>query len=218
MQRIDFRRFTQALTACSELYGRELSEGALQMWWTLLERYDIEDVEHAIRACVSNTDSGQFIPKPADIIRVLAGGTHGDRAQIAWGGVLKAMGTVGAYTDVVFDDEATHAVIEDMGGWAKVCRTELKELSFLQHRFCNSHKAYTARGKFDYPNRLGGDRSPDSMFLDKGLPIPKPAFIGNEARCLEVMQGGSASGKTAITFNSHLLKIASNASQIERAA
>lgn len=218
MQRIDFQRFTQALTACAELYGRELSEGALQMWWRLLDRYDIEQVESALHACVSNADSGQFMPKPADVIRVLAGGTHTDRAQIAWGKVLKAMSTVGAYADVVFDDPSIHAVIEDLGGWPKLCRTETKELGFVQNRFCLSHKAYTGKGQIDYPRILGGDRSPDSAYAEKGLAVPKPALIGNEQKAVEVMSGGSASGRTEITFGSRLLGIAANVANLVRTA
>jgi hypothetical protein len=83
---------------------------------------------------------------------------------------------VGAYQDVVFDDPAIHAVIEDCGGWPKVCRTELKELSYLQHRFCESAQGVhrpAARSTI----RAGsmGDRSPDSEY--DGLPeLNFPAF------------------------------------------
>jgi hypothetical protein len=110
------------------------------------------------------------------------------------------MWAVGAYTDVVFDDPAIHAAVEDCGGWPKMCRTELKELSFLQHRFCESHKAYTGRGTFAYPRRLMGDRSPDAMYAKRGLPPPKPAVIGYVARARLVYDGGGNAGKTAITF------------------
>jgi hypothetical protein len=110
------------------------------------------------------------------------------------------MGSVGAYTDVVFDDPAIHAVVEDLGGWPKLCRTELKELGYVQHRFCESHRAYIGRGKFDYPRRLMGDRSPDSEYLKSGLPLPKPALIGDAPRAKQVYLQGSAAGKTAISF------------------
>lgn len=217
MQRTDFPRFTTALIAVAELFNKELSEAAIAMWWKLLEGYEIEQITRALHACVSNPDNGQFMPKPADVIRVLQG-TSTDRSFLAWGHVLGAMSAVGAYQNVAFDDPATHAAIEDVGGWAKLCRMEVKELSFAQHRFCSSHKAYTNKGEFDYPRVMLGDRDPDTAYLAKGLTPPATVLVGNQERCIEVMRGGSASGKGAITFNSHLLKIASNMPHIARIA
>src|SRR5690606_19849074 len=101
-------------------------------------------------------------------------------------------------TDVVFDDPAIHAAIEDLGGWPKFCRGEVKELSYLQHRFCQSYQAYAGRGKFDYPRRLSGDRSPDDLYLKRGLPPPRPAVIGDIERARLVAVGGRATGKTPI--------------------
>ena len=45
------------------------------------------------------------------------------------------MQRVGAYQSVAFDDPVIHAVIEDLGGWTKLCRSDLKELSYMEHRF-----------------------------------------------------------------------------------
>ena len=131
-------------------------------------------------------------------MRVLAG-TKTDRAMLAWGRAHEAMSSVGAYTDVVFDDPAIHAVIEDLGGWPKVCRTEIKELGYLQHRFCEAYRAYVGRGKFDYPKRLGGDRSPDSEYIKFGRQVPKPAVIGDVQRARLVYQGGGVA-KGAVSF------------------
>ena len=79
-----------------------------------------------------------------------------------------------------------------MGGWPKMCRTELKELGLLQHRFMQSYRAYAERGQFDYPKRLGGDRSPDSEYEKAGLKLPRPALIGDPDRAKLVYQGGGA--------------------------
>ena len=147
---------------------------------------------------MNDPERGQYAPKVADIVRILSG-TATDRAVLAWGKCLEAMSSVGAYTDVVFDDPAIHAVVEDLGGWPKLCRTEMKELGYVQHRFCESHRAYTGRGQFDYPRRLGGDRSPDSEYEKVGLKLPRPALIGNPDRAKLVYQNGGA-GKTSISF------------------
>ena len=143
-------------------------------------------------------EAGKFPPKIGDITRMLEG-TQSDRAALAWGKALEAMGSVGAYTDVVFDDPAIHAAIEDLGGWPKVCRTEARELGYMQHRFCEAYRAYVGRGKFDYPKRLGGDRSPDSEYIKFGRPVPKPAVIGDVQRARLVYQGGGVA-KGAVSF------------------
>ena len=127
-------------------------------------------------AHATDPDKGQFAPKVADIIRQLAG-TKTDRSLMAWGRVHDAMGRVGAYQDVDFGDSATHAAILDMGGWPKMCRTELTELSYLQHRFCESYRAYQAQGVTDQP-ALTGDRSPDEIYLKSGMKPPAPICVG----------------------------------------
>lgn len=181
-------------------YRQPVSEFTLSVWWTACRPFDLEQVRKAMSVHVTNADGGQFLPKVADIVKVLHGTTT-DRAAIAWGKVHEAMGAVGAYQDVVFDDPAIHAVIEDLGGWPKVCRSDLKELGYLQHRFCEAHRAYTGRGAFDYPRRLTGDRSPDHEFEKRGLKLPRPALVGDPQKARQVYDGGNVAGKTAITFN-----------------
>ena len=70
----------------------------------------------------------------------------------------------------------------------------------MQHRFAQSHKAYTQRGKFDYPRMLTGDRSPDSEYERRGLPPPKPAIVGDYERAMQVMREGGEGGPR-IAFN-----------------
>lgn len=179
-------------------YGKPVSEFTLSVWWQACQPFTLEQVSKALTAHATDAERGQFAPKVADMVRILAGTTT-DRAALAWGKTLEAIGAVGAYQDVVFDDPAIHAAVEDCGGWPKVCRTETKELSYLQHRFCESHKAYTARGKFDYPRRLAGDRSPDSEYERKGIPLPTPALVGDMEKAQAVWERGG-NGKTAITY------------------
>lgn len=200
MKPSDKTRFAQLITDVMAFYKQDVSTFALSVWWQACERYEFEQVSKALTAHAMDADRGQFAPKPADLVRQLEG-TATDRAMLAWGKVLDAVQRIGQYTDVVFDDPAIHAVIEDLGGWPKVCRVEMKELSYLQHRFTEAHRAYTNKGTFDYPRRLAGDRSPDEMYEKRGLPAPKPAVVGDVVKARLVYQGGQLSGKK-ITFQS----------------
>lgn len=199
MQPNDKAALVALVTDVLAYYRQPVSEFTLSVWWSACQPYSLEQIRKAMTAHATNPDGGQFAPKVADLVRILEG-THTDRAMLAWGKLHEAMSSVGAYQDVVFDDPAIHAVVEDMGGWPKVCRTETKELSYLQKRFCDGHKAYTGRGTFPYPRRLMGDRSPDHEWEAKGLPAPRPALVGDSEKAALVYQGGSSAGKTAIEF------------------
>jgi len=207
----DESKLTQLITQALAYYRQPVSAFTLGVWLEACKNFDIEQVQKAMTAHATDAERGQFAPKVADIVRILSGTTT-DRAALAWGKTLDAMGRVGAYTDVVFDDPAIHAAVEDLGGWPKMCRTETKDLSYLQHRFCESHKAYTGRGEFEYPRRLIGDRSPDHEYEKKRIPLPKPAVIGDKERARNVYRGGEKAGKTAINY----LAIAALEKPIER--
>lgn len=207
--------FTDLLTDVMAYYGKDVSTFMVQVWWGACTNFELEQVSSALQRHATDPDRGQFAPKVADIVKVLAGTTT-DRAALAWGKTLEAMTSVGAYTDVVFDDPAIHAVIEDLGGWPKVCRTDLKELSFLQHRFQESHRAYTGRGKFEYQRRLAGDRSPDFEFTSRGIPLPRPALVGDQAKAIAVLKNGNQAGKTLISsLPAHAMRLLASAQPVE---
>lgn len=200
MQASDRNNFNALIADVMAYYKQDVSRFALDIWWDACNKVEFEQVAKAMSAHAKDPERGQFAPKVADIVRLLQG-TPTDRAQLAWGKVLEAMQRIGSYTDVVFDDPAIHAVVEDLGGWVKICRSTYDELSYLQHRFTESHQAYTRKGEFQYPRMLGGERSPDSMYLAKGLPVPKPAVVGDVEAARLVYKGGSKSAKTMITMN-----------------
>lgn len=208
----EITQFRQLLTDALAYYGKDCTKFTLTVWWGALQGFSYEQVERALQKHATDPERGQFTPKVADIVRALQG-TSTDRAAIAWGKVHEAMSSVGAYTDVVFDDPAIHAVVEDLGGWPKVCRTDVAELSYLQHRFTEGHRAYTERGQFDYPRRLAGDRSPDHEFTSRGIPLPRPALVGDRDRAVAVLKNGNAAGKTQIThISAHALQLLANSS------
>lgn len=199
MKPSDFREFSKLVTDVMAYYRQDASSFTIQLFWNACQNVEMGRLEKAFQAHCTDAERGVFAPKVADIVRALDG-TVTDRAALAWGKVLEAMSSVGAYSDVVFDDPAIHAAIEDCGGWVKICRSQSEELSYLQHRFCQSHKAYTGRGQFEYQRRLIGDRSPDRDYEIRGIPLPKPGIVGDIDKARAVYRGGNVGGKTAISF------------------
>lgn len=177
MQEADRAELCQLVADVHKYYRQPVTDFTLSVWWTACQPFELEQVRKAMTVHVMNPDGGQFLPKVADIVKVLQGSAT-DRSSVAWGVVMQAIGAVGAYQDVDFGDPATHAAVHDLGGWPKVCRTELKELGYLQHRFTESYRAYSGRGVTECPLVLMGDRSPDSEWEKKGLKPPTAKLYG----------------------------------------
>lgn len=207
MKPSDKAQFSQLLADVMAYYTKDLSRFTLDLWWDACKSFDFEQIAKAMNQHAKDAERGVYAPKVADIVRQLEG-TSTDRAGIAWGKVLGAISAVGAYQDIVFDDPAIHAAIVDCGGWTKVCRGEVAELSYLQHRFCQAHKTYTERREFEYPKRLSGDRSPDSEYLKYGRPLPRPALVGDIEKAKRVlMEGGEGGPKIAFNVSEQALKL-----------
>lgn len=188
----DKGKFQEHLAAVMSFYKQDVSSFALSVWWSACVPFDFEQVSKAFTAHATDPDRGQYPPKPADIVRQL-GGTSTDRAALAWGKALEAASAIGAYRDVVFDDPAIHASIEDVGGWVKFCRTESTELSYLQHRFTESYRAYCKLTEYGYPRVLVGARSSDESFRMRGIEPPKPTPIGDKEKARNVYKLGGKS-------------------------
>jgi len=193
----DGAKFRALLTGAMDFYGKEVSDFAANIWWSALRTYDIGAVISAFERHLGNPDTGQFPPKPADIVKALEGTTQ-DTACMAWAKVQQAVGSVGGYRSVVFDDPIIHLAIVDVGGWPELCECPMKELPFLQKRFENAYRAYRLRrddlpphsrhlpGRCERENALGS------------YPVEPPMLVGNQERARLVMQGGSAAPRLPI--------------------
>lgn len=190
------QKFFSLVVDVMSYYKQDASEFTLNVFWDACKDLEFEQVAKAFNAHAKDPDKGQFAPKVADIVRLLQG-TKTDRSAISWGRVYEAMCSVGAYTDVCFDDPAIHASVHDCGGWTKMCRVSNDDLSYLQHQFCKAYQAYAARDDYEYPHVLIGDRSPDDLYAKRGLPAPKPRLLGDAIKAQKVLEGGAMARKVA---------------------
>jgi hypothetical protein len=194
----DKPEFVELLTQVLGFYGQAVSPFAVGVWWQACQGVELEQLRRALSAHALDPDRGRWAPKPADIVRQLVG-TAADRSLVAWGKVMDAVRRVGAYQSVAFDDGAIHAAIVDMGGWPAVCRSEVDDLPFLQKRFTDLHRAYSARADTAWPARLAGDHETTNAL--NGRPVDPPALVGDAEKAQRVMALGVEGGtKTAVTF------------------
>jgi hypothetical protein len=89
---------------------------------------------------------------------------------------------------VVFDDPLIHAVIEDMGGWIKLCESPLKELPFTALDFQKRYRALVTHPPLRYPGSLAGICERDNA---KNGYVNAPALlIGNRHKAIKVLKNG----------------------------
>ena len=183
-------RFVKALVALAEYYGRDLSEGVIQLYWQGLSQYSIDDIEAAIGRHLQNPDTGQWMPKIADVVRMIEGTTQSS-AAMAWAKVMRAVGSVGMYQSLAFDDALIHLVIDDLGGWHGICQISEAELPFLQKRFETNYRAYKLRGADvpPHPRYLVGIS--ETLNSAKGYRSDPPRLVGDPFKAQAVLAGGS---------------------------
>ena len=192
MTESDKPAFAELIAGLFAYHRQAVSTAVILVYWRGCQGFTLEQVAKAIDTLTADPKAGEFVPKIGSIVRVLQG-TQTDRSLIAWGKVAAAMSEVGAYADVVFDDALIHLCVTDLGGWPKVCRTPYDEQSYLQHRFCEAYRAYTARGApTEYPSRLTGAGSGPDDYAKRGMTPPPPRLVGDKAAARLVLAGGTA--------------------------
>lgn len=191
MQQTEFDAFSDMLQAVAEYCGKPLSPGVVAIYWQGLKDLDLSAVRHALNAHVQNPDTGQFMPKIADVRRML-GGTTQDSALRAWAKIDKAARQIGPYASVAFDDALIHRVLHDMGGWIGLGAKSEDEWPFVAKEFENRYRGYAMRNERPaYPPVLVGVAEADNV--RRGLPSDPPRLIGDAAKAEAVMQGGTDS-------------------------
>lgn len=197
MQQADFDNFVDCLQVVGEQYGKRLSDGVIALYWQGLQDYDLAAVREALGKHLRNPDVGQFMPKIADIIRMLQGSTA-DSAFAAWAKVDRAVRCVGAWESVVFDDPLIHAVITAMGGWGWLNKQDDVAWPHVARNFEVAYRGFKARGEVPaYPSHLIG--MTEAHNAKSRFASTPPKVIGDVDQARLVFKGGSDKPLIAIT-------------------
>lgn len=186
----DLPIFSETLTGVADYYGKELSTGVIDVYWNGLREYDLDAVQKALWNHARNPDTGQFMPKIADIAKMLQGRT-GDQAAVAWSKVDQAVRRVGTYADVIFDDPIIHRVLADMGGWVLLGTKNESDWPFVAKDFENRYRGYRMRDETpEYAPVLIGMANAHNG--EKGFRLNAPIVIGDERKANQVRIGGTS--------------------------
>ncbi|WP_346778275.1 DUF6475 domain-containing protein [Paraburkholderia sp. Ac-20342] len=184
----DRESFAALMSGVYGFYGKDASDFALDVWWQAMSPYDFAAVKDALNRHCVNPDSGQFLPRPADVVKMLSGSTQ-DAALIAWSKLDRAVREVGTYRSVVFDDPVLHRVVTDMGGWVPLGTKTEDEWPFVRNEFVNRYRGYRMRS--DIPDHLpvliGISEATNSK---AGFRSESPTLIGDARAAQAVFAGG----------------------------
>jgi hypothetical protein len=185
----DHSAFVALIADVHAFYRRDFSDFSAAVWWNALKPYEFDAVSDAVGRHSVNPDSGQYLPFPADIVKMLQGSTQ-DAALVAWAKVDRAVRSCGTYNSVVFDDPLIHRVIVDMGGWALVGGKGEKEWPFVGKEFENRYRGYRMRSESpEYlPVLIGIAEAQNNRMGQKSQP---PVLIGDSEKAKRVMLGGA---------------------------
>lgn len=199
------KEFAVMVSAIWSVYGVEVSKSVMSIYFNALIRYEIEDIRRAFNLHIQNTDGGQYLPKPADLIRTLEG-TQASKALTAWSKVEKAIRTLGVYRTVVFDDPVIHAVIDDLGGWVKLNEITESELPFKRNEFEKRYQAFSLQGGAkEFKPRLIG--LTDSDRQRRGLELSEPCLVGDPQKAAQVFKLGTDFSGLSITTGNKAAEI-----------
>lgn len=189
MQQQELEKFKKLLSGVHDFYAKNMSQFSLSVWWEALRQFDYDAISMAMSRHLANPDTGQFMPKPADVMKML-GGTTQDRAQMAWSKVDKALRHLGTYRTVAFDDPLIHRVITDMGGWPMFGQKTENEWPFLAKEFETRYRGFSMRNERpEYPKSLTG--LADMGNLRNGFKPADVVLIGDKAAAQKVLAGGT---------------------------
>lgn len=205
MQSSEFSPFKAALQKTFALYDKPLNDVVLSVWWEALQPYALQEVTRALTAHIRNPDSGQYVPKPADVVKGLAGGIQ-NTAQAAWTKVDSAVRKIGPHRSVAFDDAIIHRVIADMGGWVRLNTKASEEWPFIQKEFETRYRGFAMTGGVtQYPAQLTGiaedynRREAINISGELEHKTNPVALIGNAQAAQAVIANGSSGPMVPIT-------------------
>lgn len=209
MKTSDRTAFGQLLSGVYAFYGKEASDFALSVWWQAMSPFDFKAVADAMNRHCVNPDTGQFLPKPADVVKMLQGSTQ-DSALVAWAKVDRAVRTVGTYRSVIFDDALIHRVLIEMGGWIELGRKTEDEWPFVRNEFVNRYRGYKMRSEVpDYPPYLIGVS--EAQNSKAGFQVEAPLLLGNPGAAARVAERGTDTQILRVTMaKPEALQLAAN--------
>lgn len=186
MQSKDQQRFAKILTATAELYGKDLNEMVIDLYYQTFQKYSINDISAAF---TNHIKSSKYFPTPSEILEQLKG--VGDdlearslqQATTVWNAIAR----IGHGNSVRFKDPITAAVVKGVyGGWCKLAsETKEAEQKWFIKDFTTYYQSYARAGAKCHEKQLGWHEHQNQL---RGYDFePATYLIGSSADEIELL-------------------------------
>ena len=173
MQREIFNKYFQGLCI---IFDREPNEAFLEIYFGTLKELDDDEFIRSVNHVLRNYKYTKF-PMPAEFIQAVREDGEGEKV-LALEKLQKAIGQVGAYRSVIFDDPAISQTIKMLGGWPKVCSMTDEEWKWASKDFLKIYQIFKRRG--GEIEKLIGISEQENFNRGYLGYIPEPVFIGDK--------------------------------------
>jgi hypothetical protein len=131
--------FAKAIEGLGVIYGKEITDVLLRVYWDVLKDVPIEQFKSAVAAHIALE---KWFPKPCE----LRGPGETAIAMRAWDSAITACQQYGSYRTVDFEDHAVNATIRYLGGWARFCSMSDAVEDFWRKDFLRAYQQMRRHG------------------------------------------------------------------------
>jgi len=173
MKNSEKRRFGKMLLSLGELWEKKIEASTIALYFDILKKYDIEDVENAGHAIMQNET---YFPRPEAFRRYIEQDAE-TSAISAWTRILDTISAGGPYTTTSMEDQAAGAAIRAIGGWDRLLKMNNFEQQAIQRNFERVYVGIRKSGR--YPALPAAQNATKSLAagstgdeLPEGIPTP----------------------------------------------
>jgi len=109
----DKPEFSVAIGAMCAAFGTDASKALMLGYWMGLSDLELRDIQTAVARSMRES---QHLPRPVELRKLAGESTAGDRAEIAWNELQRAI-PLGPYKLIDFADGVINATVRSLGGW-----------------------------------------------------------------------------------------------------
>ncbi len=123
----DRHAFATLMIGLGELFDKSISKALIEIYWTALKGFTDLEIKTAFNQVALQKE---WFPKPIHIIELIQGSKEG-KAGEAYQCLIQAVGQVGAYNSIIFEDVGIQAVVMAWGGWVSVCERKYDDWRYV---------------------------------------------------------------------------------------
>jgi len=145
MKNEEKKRFGKIILSLGELWEKQIDSGLITLYFKLLKKYTIEEIENAGYNIMQNE---VYFPKPATFKQYIEQ-DNDSAAIIAWEGVMNTISAGGPYTTSTMNDQVCAATIRAIGGWDRLLKMSNFERQSIQRNFVKLYTSFRKAGGYN---------------------------------------------------------------------